>query len=144
MDIRPRTPADLPACVEALAAVQAADRYPVNWPDDPGAWLTPAGMTAAWLAIEAGAVLGHVAITRDQEVSRLFVTPAARGRGVAARLLESARSSTPLPLKLEVSSEGRAAIGLYERLGWRRVASSRATWLNAAGEPALLHHYVSP
>nr|WP_240973504.1 GNAT family N-acetyltransferase [Nonomuraea sp. FMUSA5-5] len=101
-------------------------------------------MTAAWLAIEAGAVLGHVAITRDQEVSRLFVTPAARGRGVAARLLESARSSTPLPLKLEVSSEGRAAIGLYERLGWRRVASSRATWLNAAGEPALLHHYVSP
>ncbi|MGR6913881.1 GNAT family N-acetyltransferase [[Actinomadura] parvosata] len=149
MDIRPRTPADLPACVEALAAVQAADRYPVNWPADPGAWLTPDGMTTAWIATEPDAapgqaVLGHVAITRDLELTRLFVTPAARGRGVAARLLETARASTPLPLKLEVSSEGRAAIGLYERLGWRRVGSSRATWLNAAGEPALLHHYVSP
>ncbi|AQZ71200.1 hypothetical protein BKM31_48045 [[Actinomadura] parvosata subsp. kistnae] len=134
----------MPACVEALAAVQTADRYPVNWPDDPGAWLTPDGMTTAWLAIEADAVLGHVAITRDLELTRLFVTPAARGRGVAARLLDAARASTPLPLKLEVSSEGHAAIRFYERLGWRRVGSSRATWLNAAGEPALLHHYVSP
>ncbi|TYB54412.1 GNAT family N-acetyltransferase [Nonomuraea sp. PA05] len=132
------------ACVEALAEVQAADRYPVHWPDDPGAWLTPDGMTGAWLAVEAGVVLGHVALTRDLEVSRLFVTPAARGRGVAERLLGTVRAATPLPLKLEVSSEGPAAIRLYERSGWRRVGSSRAGWLNAAGEPALLHHYVSP
>ncbi|MEV0827167.1 GNAT family N-acetyltransferase [Nonomuraea rubra] len=144
MDIRTRTQDDLAACVEALAEVQAADRYPVRWPDDPGAWLTPGGMTTAWVAIEAGAVLGHVALTRDLEVSRLFVTPAARGHGVAARLLEAARASTPLPLKLEVSSEGRAAIRFYERSGWRRVGSTRAEWLNAAGEPALLYHYVSP
>jgi GNAT superfamily N-acetyltransferase len=144
VDIRTRTPDDLAACVEALAEVQAADRYPVHWPDDPGAWLTPGGMTTAWIAVEAGAVLGHVALTRDLELSRLFVTPAARGRGVAARLLDTARAATPLPLKLEVSSEGRAAIRFYERSGWRRVGSTRAIWLNAAGEPALLYHYVSP
>lgn len=144
VDIRTRTAADLAACVEALAEVQAADRYPVHWPADPGAWLTPDGMTTAWIAVEAGAVLGHLALTRDQEVSRLFVTPGARGRGVASRLLDTARAATPLPLRLEVSSEGRAAIGFYERSGWRRVGSTRAGWLNAAGEPALLHHYVSP
>ncbi|WP_344490452.1 GNAT family N-acetyltransferase [Nonomuraea monospora] len=150
MNIRTRTAADLAACVEALAEVQAADRYPVHWPDDPGAWLTPDGMTSAWLAVEAveageaGVVLGHVALTRDLEVSRLFVTPAARGRGVAERLLSTVRAATPLPLKLEVSSEGLAAIRFYERSGWRRVGSSRAGWLNAAGEPALMHHYVSP
>ncbi len=49
-----------------------------------------------------------------------------------------------LPLMLDVSDEGHAAIALYERAGWRRVASARARWLNKAGEPALLHYYVSP
>ncbi|WP_214414839.1 GNAT family N-acetyltransferase [Sphaerisporangium fuscum] len=144
MRIRPRTPEDLPACVEALAQVQDTDRYPVNWPEDPGGWLTPAELASAWIAEEAGAVLGHVGVTRDAEITRLFVTPAARGRGLAVRLLDTVRAAVRAPLKLEVSSEGTAAIALYERSGWRRVGSSRADWLNAAGEPALLHHYVSP
>ncbi|MEU7898723.1 GNAT family N-acetyltransferase [Nonomuraea sp. NPDC049152] len=144
MNIRPRTPGDLAACVEALAKVQAADRYPVDWPDDPGGWLTPDDLTEAWVAVEAGAVLGHVGLTGDAEVTRLFVTPAVRGRGLAARLLDTVRAAAGTPLKLEVSSEGGAAIAFYERSGWRRVGSTRADWLNAAGEPALLHHYVSP
>ncbi|TMR30037.1 GNAT family N-acetyltransferase [Nonomuraea zeae] len=132
------------ACVEALAQVQAADRYPVDWPDDPAGWLTPGDGLRAWIAVEAGAVLGHVALTPDMEVTRLFVVPAARGRGLAALLLDAVRAAVPVPLKLEVSSEGLAAIAFYERSGWRRVGSSRAGWLNAAGEPALVHHYVSP
>ncbi|WP_219601737.1 GNAT family N-acetyltransferase [Nonomuraea indica] len=144
MDIRLRTPDDMDACVEALAHVQAADRYPVRWPDDPRSWLTPTGLTSAWIAFEAGTVLGHVGLTRDAEITRLFVTPAARGRGLATRLLDTVRAAARTPLKLEVSSEGEAAIALYQRAGWRRVGSSRAGWTNAAGEPALLHHYVSP
>ncbi|WP_346101844.1 GNAT family N-acetyltransferase [Nonomuraea maheshkhaliensis] len=144
MTIRPRTPQDLPACVDALAQVQAADRYPVDWPDDPGGWLTPEDLAAAWIAVEPGAVVGHVGLTGDGEVVRLFVTPAARGGGLAARLLETARTAAGGPLKLQVSSEGKAAIAFYERAGWRRIGSDRATWLNAAGEPALVHHYVSP
>lgn len=142
--IRPRTPQDLPACVDALAQVQAADRYPVDWPDDPGGWLTPDDLAAAWIAVESGAVVGHVGLTGDAEIVRLFVTPAARGRGLAARLLETARAAAAGPLKLQVSSEGEAAIAFYERAGWRRIGSDRAAWLNAAGEPALVHHYVSP
>ncbi|MGN9841152.1 N-acetyltransferase family protein [Nonomuraea sp. H19] len=144
MEIRPRTPDDLDACVKALAEVQASDRYPVDWPADPGRWLTPDGLAGAWIAVEAGAVLGHVALTRDAEVTRLFVAPGARGRGLAGQLLDTVRAAVRTPLKLEVSSEGEAAIAFYERSGWRRVGSSRATWLNAAGEPALLHHYESP
>ncbi|MEV4801865.1 GNAT family N-acetyltransferase [Nonomuraea sp. NPDC049421] len=144
MHIRLRLPADLDACVEALAQVQAADRYPVDWPGDPGGWLTPSDLTSAWVAVEDGAVLGHVGLTRDAEIVRLFVTPAARGRGLAARLLDTVRATTPGPLKLEVSSEGTAAIALYERTGWRHTGTTRGRWLNAAGEPALLHHYTSP
>ncbi|MEU8399884.1 GNAT family N-acetyltransferase [Nonomuraea sp. NPDC048892] len=144
MTIRPRTSQDLPACVEALAQVQAADRYPVDWPDDPAGWLTPDDLASAWIAVEPGAVVGHVGLTGDGEVVRLFVTPAARGGGLAARLLETARTAATGPLKLQVSSEGKAAIAFYERAGWRRIGSDRATWLNATGEPALVHHYVSP
>ncbi|WP_049560187.1 GNAT family N-acetyltransferase [Nonomuraea sp. SBT364] len=145
MRIRPRTPADLDACVDALAQVQAADRYPVDWPDDPHAWLTPAGLTSAWIATDAaGAVLGHVGLGADAEITRLFVTPAARGRGLAAQLLDAVRAAVRTPLKLEVSAEGEAAIAFYERTGWRRVATTRADWLDTTGTPALLHHYVTP
>ncbi|WP_220039933.1 GNAT family N-acetyltransferase [Nonomuraea aridisoli] len=144
MEIHPRTPADLDACVEALAAVHAADRYPVDWPADPARWLTPDGVIGAWIAVEDGAVLGHVALTRDMEVTRLYVAPAARGRGLAARLLGTVRSAARGPVRLEVSAEGRAAIALYERSGWRRTATTRATWRDTTGEPAVLHHYVSP
>jgi [ribosomal protein S18]-alanine N-acetyltransferase len=151
--IRPRTSDDLIACVKALAEVQAADRYPVDWPDDPEGWLTPGDLLAAWVALEDGVVVGHVGLTSPvaaidrasavASVTRLFVTPGARGGGLAARLLDVAREAAGAPLSLEVSDEGRAAIAFYERHGWRRVGSTRADWLNAAGEPALVHHYVS-
>ncbi|MEV1248204.1 GNAT family N-acetyltransferase [Nonomuraea sp. NPDC049750] len=156
--IRLRTPADLDACVRALAEVQAADRYPVDWPDDPHSWLTPGDLLRAWIALdEQGAIVGHVGLAQVESrvaelvstpvrasVTRLFVTPPARRGGLAARLLDTALADADGRLTLEVSAEGRAAIGAYERYGWQRVATSRARWLNAAGEPALVHHYLSP
>ncbi|MER6509321.1 GNAT family N-acetyltransferase [Nonomuraea sp. NPDC001636] len=147
MAVRPRTPSDLSACTDALALVHAADRYPVDWPADPQGWLTPGDLLRAWVAVEEGRVLGHVGLAGTGEgpqVTRLFVVPAARGRGLAPLLLDTVRKAAGTPVLLEVSDEGRAAVALYERLGWRRVGSTRARWLNAAGEPALLHHYVSP
>lgn len=144
MMIRPRSAADLDGCVEALRLVHAADRYPVDWPQDPARWLTPAGLGGAWIAVEEEAVLGHAGLTADGEVTRLFVAPAGRGRGLAGRLLAAVRAAAGGPLRLEVSSEGVAAIALYERMGWRRIGSSHADWRDSSGEPALLHHYVSP
>ena len=156
--IRLRTPADLDACVKALAEVQAADRYPVDWPDDPHGWLTPGDLLRAWIALdEEGAVVGHVGLAQVEprvaellgtpvraSVTRLFVTPSARRGGLAARLLDTAHAAEGGRLTLEVSDEGTAAIAAYERYGWLRVATSRARWRNSAGEPALVHHYLSP
>ncbi|WP_425569211.1 hypothetical protein [Nonomuraea salmonea] len=145
MHIRLRLPADLDACVEALAQVQATDRYPVDWPSDPGGWLTPSDLTSAWVAVEDGAVLGHVGLTRDAEIVRLFRHPGrARPRPGRPPPRRRPRRHPPGPLKLEVSSEGTTAIALYERTGWRHTGTTRGRWLNAAGEPALLHHYTSP
>lgn len=156
--IRPRTEQDLDACVNALRQVQSADRYPVDWPDDPRRWLTPGDLIQAWVAV-SGTVVGHVGIARAEALepavaealgsstgkalTRLFVTPAARGTGLAARLLDTALESGER-LTLEVSHEGAAAIAFYERAGWRRVCSTRARWLDSAGLPALVHRYVSP
>ncbi|MFJ8395709.1 hypothetical protein [Streptomyces sp. NPDC094144] len=45
-EIRRRRDDDLKACVEALATVYEADRYPARWPDDPAGWLPPKGCSA--------------------------------------------------------------------------------------------------
>ncbi|MFF0243419.1 GNAT family N-acetyltransferase [Streptosporangium sandarakinum] len=165
--IRPRTTEDLRSCIEALATVHASDRYPVDWPADPGRWLTPSDLVEAWVVVEGSDVVGHVGLSRLDaatleaplaraistpagpvgSITRLFVTPQGRGCGHAIRLLDVAGKKAAdlgMPLVLDVSDDGHAAIALYERAGWRRVASARAEWLNAAGENALLHYYVSP
>ncbi|MFJ6484551.1 MULTISPECIES: hypothetical protein [unclassified Streptomyces] len=35
LTLRPRADDDMHGCVQALATVHAADRYPVDWPVDP-------------------------------------------------------------------------------------------------------------
>jgi GNAT superfamily N-acetyltransferase len=165
--IRPRLTEDLRACIDALAAVHTSDRYPVDWPADPGRWLTSSNMIQAWVAVDGSDVVGHVGLSQLDaatlepplvaamgspigpvgSITRLFVTPQGRGHGYAAHLLDVARKEAAnlgLPLMLDVSDDGHAAIALYERAGWRRMASARADWLNAAGERALLHYYASP
>ena len=97
--MRRRAVEDLPGCVRVLEAVHAANAYPMWWPADPAGWLSPVGWTAAWVAELAGVVVGHVCVVRGVEdplvtsltgagpdrlgmVSRLFVAPEARGRGL--------------------------------------------------------------
>ncbi len=104
--VRRRSPPDLGHCVGALAAVHAADRDPQRWPSDPVQWLSPQGCLTAWVAVADGAVAGHVVVVGGVDdrvvgevtrrpiaqlaaVSRLFVAPTARGRGLA-RLLRLA------------------------------------------------------
>ncbi|OIV37526.1 hypothetical protein BIV57_10390 [Mangrovactinospora gilvigrisea] len=160
--VRPRTPADLPGCVAALAAVHEASRYPVAWPSDPTRWITTAATRHAWVAEAGGAVAGHAALTATSadlaaaaglpadelgSVARLFVAPAARGRGLAAALLDvceaAARADGRRPV-LEVESSAAAAIRLYERAGWRRVSTRAASWTAPTGSPAVMHAYLAP
>jgi GNAT superfamily N-acetyltransferase len=165
--IRPRSAEDLHACVDALAIVHASDRYPVNWPTDPERWLTPPDLVQAWVAVEGPDVVGHIGLSHLDtatlepslataigmpagtvgSITRLFVTPRGRGHGHAGHLLDMVRKKAAdlgIPLILNVSADGHAAIALYERAGWQRMTSARADWLNEAGEPALVHYYVSP
>ncbi|MGW7487789.1 GNAT family N-acetyltransferase [Streptomyces sp. NPDC054786] len=139
--IRRRRDTDLDACVALLAEVHTHSGYPHHWPRDPARWLTPDGLTAAWVAEADGAVVGHAALCGD-EVSRLCVAPAARGKGLGGRLLravEAEAAARGLRPVLEVKATDTAAIALYERLGWARRATERQEW--GAGEVVTVHHY---
>lgn len=96
---------------------------------------------------EGHAVVGHVALTEPSSgdrgevgrlapgleheefglLCRLFVAPEARGAGAGRRLVEAAMVRARirgLPLVLDVMVKDRAAIRLYERLGWRHIGDS--------------------
>jgi len=161
---RPRRSSDLPACVAALRAVHDTDGYPLRWPADPEAWLSPPEPIGAWVAEDAEQLVGHVLLARVPardplvpllswpvgevaEVKRLFVVPAARRRRVGATLLDTAsagaRALGLVPV-LEVLARDVAAIALYERLGWRRLGRRSAIWDEHHGEELDIQVYTSP
>ncbi|MGY5077966.1 GNAT family N-acetyltransferase [Streptomyces nigrescens] len=139
--IRRRHDSDLDDCVAVLAEVHTHNGYPHHWPDDPARWLTPDGLTAAWVAETDGTVTGHAALC-GPEVSRLYVAPAARGAGLGGRLLravEAEAAARGLRPVLEVKTTDTTAIALYERLGWRRRATERQDW--GSGEVVTVYRY---
>ncbi len=155
--IRPRAETDLAACVAALRSTHEANGYPTVWPRDPVRWLTSGGRDVrAWVATADSAVVGHIALGRDDDIAgtatlpslaitRLFVAPIARGRGVGAALLATAvdfvHASASRPV-LTVADTGGAAIRLYERAGWRRIGERRADWEEPDGRHPTVYDYV--
>ncbi|WP_075737240.1 GNAT family N-acetyltransferase [Streptomyces acidiscabies] len=159
--VRPRTDDDVAACVEALADVHRRDGYPVNWPENPGGWLAQASGLGAWVAVLDGRVVGHIALNIGGEgdvapglwgapettavVSRLFVGPEARGHGFGVRLMErvvvEARRRGLHPV-LDVVATDTAAAALYERLGWKLLATVEQRW--SAEQMVTVHCYAAP
>ncbi|MFF4803632.1 GNAT family N-acetyltransferase [Streptomyces sp. NPDC001351] len=164
--VRPRTDGDLPACVEALAAVHRHSGYPVNWPDRPADWLTTHAQLTAWVAELDGHVVGHLSLSRAAEgdaapalwaaregvgvdvtavVGRLFVSPAARGHGLGgalvARAVEEAWTLGLHPV-LDVVDSDAAATALYERLGWELLDVVEQHW--APQQVVSLRCYAAP
>jgi GNAT superfamily N-acetyltransferase len=143
--VRGRTGDDLGACVGVLAEAHRHDGYPMRWPADPAGWLTGANLIEAWVATLDGRLVGHVSLSRPTErnaapklftapaamVTRLFVSPAARGHGAGRALMEqvvrAARERRLHPI-LDVESTSRAAIALYESMGWQRLGTAEAQW----------------
>ncbi len=91
------------------------------------------GPGAFWLATHGDRVAGCVALRRlphiqagAGEVKRLYVRPEYRGLRIAAMLMDRledyARSAAFLALYLDSRSDFDAAIRLYERRGYARVA----------------------
>jgi GNAT superfamily N-acetyltransferase len=81
-----------------------------------------------FVAAEGEELLGCVGWRRhgtDAELKRMFTTPAARGRGVARRLLaaveSSAREAGLSRVVLETGDRQPEAIGLYVSAGYERI-----------------------
>lgn len=166
MMIRTRAADDIPACIQLLAQVHRSDAYPLHWPAHPDRWLTPSNLVTAWVAEHAGDLLGHIALCsttgesgvplweaasgvpaeRMVVVARLFVAPRTRGQRVGFALIDEAlaeaRAHDLLPV-LEVLDHNRAAISLYEGMGWRYITSSPAPWAQGNGVRPLLHYYIA-
>lgn len=163
MLVRRRVDRDLPGSIRALREVHDVDGYPARWPADPAAWLTPSRTVACWVAEAAGVIVGHVCLVGGvvddvlsrltgvpagglSAVSRLYVAPQGRGRGLGAGLLAAATACAAdrgLQAVLEVV-EGSGAVRLYERLGWRLVDHRSADWTTPAGVRPPIRVYVRP
>jgi GNAT superfamily N-acetyltransferase len=127
--------------------VHLEDRYPFYRPDSWRGWLTGSEILDTWIAEHQRELLGHVAVVRLDEdpqnalrwreltglsvdelagVSRFFVRRRVRGTGVGGLLLDQAvqairdRGLHPV---LDVVTQDRAAVELYESRGWRLLAS---------------------
>ncbi|MFD3521631.1 GNAT family N-acetyltransferase [Streptomyces sp. NPDC058653] len=170
--VRKREAADLDACVRVLADVHASDGYPVDWPRDPAEWLAPPDSAdspdslGAWVALLDGTLVGHVCLSaarpgdtapglwagrhgtgpeRSAVVSRLYVSPKARGHGIGALLLaETLRASRGLGLHpvLDVVTSDRSAAALYERQGWTLLATGEQRW--GPDRTVQVHSYAAP
>ncbi len=127
--------------------MHVSDGYPSRWPQDPPGWLTGGDGLSAWVSEGAGEIDGHLSLLGIDEtrarrewreavpvpvdrlavISRFFVAPGARGRGIGSALLRTAEehaAAHDLRLVLDVADHNHDAIAFYERRGWNRVGTA--------------------
>ncbi|MFO1039514.1 MAG: GNAT family N-acetyltransferase [Geminicoccaceae bacterium] len=118
--VRHATPAELPACAELYARVDAAS-HPWN-PPNPDAvdyFLSFAEREEIWLAEIDGRLAGILSLFRPESfVHSLYVEPAFQGRGVGRALLDTVQATTPDPLSLKVEEPAAPARAFYAHLGF--------------------------
>ena len=135
---------DLDVLADVLVLVHACDGYPVEGVDDARAWVELPEALGQWTALLRNRPVGHVALLRPAledgapallaaeggpvdrvaVLARLFVSPNARGKGIANALMAAAESNAhqmQLGLVLDVLTKDRRALQLYEARGWRRL-----------------------
>jgi GNAT superfamily N-acetyltransferase len=124
-------PSDSPAARTCMSAYFAEldRRIPGGFdPGPPDTWLPPT-VTVFVATAPDGTPMGCVAVTRDSpstaEVKRLWVAPAARGSGLARRLMaaveDHARGLGAATLRLDTHVSLGQAIAFYRREGWTEI-----------------------
>jgi GNAT superfamily N-acetyltransferase len=122
--------------------------YPINWPADPRAWLTPENRLGCWVAVSDERVVGHVVLTAvgdSAEVERLFVDPRATRQGIGRQLLDrcvTTAAELGRELSLEVVDNRGAAVHVYRRAGWREAGRTPIDW--AGGHASELIRFLAP
>ena len=117
--------------VQRLAAAQQTElRVRYEGGEEPGVPPSAADISVVLVARDAeGSPLGCGALRAlddgSAEVKRMYVVPAARGRGVSRAVLmaleQAARQRGWRTLRLETGPRQPEAVGLYESAGYRRV-----------------------
>ncbi|PFG17326.1 acetyltransferase (GNAT) family protein [Propionicimonas paludicola] len=87
--------------------------------DDPASALAGSDVL---LATDQGRAVG-IAVIGGNEIKRLFVSDAARGQGIGARLLAAAIAAIPGEARLTVWCWRDAALRLYQRAGFQQQPS---------------------
>ncbi|GAA5501713.1 hypothetical protein Dxin01_01452 [Deinococcus xinjiangensis] len=163
--IRPRLESDLPDLLDAMWRVHVQDAYPSVWPETPLEFMAPPQTLGAWVAVVQGKAAGQVLLRetgaplpdwvaatglQGHEVavlSRFFLRPEARGQGLAQALFRAAwQGDADLGRRaiLDVHQKNLAAIKLYEREGWVRVATLPAPFTDPDGSTPQVHVYTAP
>lgn len=166
LDVRPRRAEDLAACIALAAEVHRVDGYP-SFLGDGGfdRFVDPEDALGTWVATLDGDVVGNVAlrprsapssVTAAEHalgvpasglgfVARLMVSPRARRRGIARRLLDTVEAEgrrRGLVPVLDVVTRDVAAIALYRASGWQDLGEHAFTMRN--GEQLALQVFAKP
>jgi|SRR5215213_8218165 len=83
-----------------------------------GGWFIERG--PVWVAEEDARIVAFSGI-KDEELTHLYVDPAAQNRGVGSELLEHAKTVSPARIQLWVFQKNEGARRFYERHGFRLV-----------------------
>lgn len=148
VEIRRRRDSDVPALIEVLEDVYSTDGYPVEGTSTAAAFLSPQGIVQSWVAIQAGIVVGHIAIITGAQgcrpavrawvdlpdskgdiehtvvVARFFIRKHARNQGLGRKLVEHTcewAQTNNMKIVMNVIDKDVGAMRLYEKLGFRRI-----------------------
>ncbi len=128
--------------LDAIAQIQGASPEAAHW--EPESYLA-LDCTLAFLHATnevVGFIVSRVTAPGEREILNLAVSPSARRRGVARRLLEEVLGREEAAWFLEVRESNAAAIGLYEGVGFRRMGV-RKNYYNEPSEAGIVMRFLS-
>ena len=146
MNIRPATPADVPA----LMALERRAVTAAHWSEADYRRLFPPSEDRLALVLEEGEVEGFIVargVGTEWEIENIAVAGRARRRGLGARLLiellKRVRQAGARDIFLEVRESNRAARSLYEK--WAFVETGRRKgYYHQPDEDAVLYRFTFP